>query len=146
MRPPGALDEAAFLSACTRCGRCLEACPPEAIGKDAAGFPTLQPGNVPCALCAAVPCASACPSDIGALRPVAAEAIRIGFARVFDKLCLNHHEAESCENCLDWCPVPGALVAGPRGIPTVVLEHCTGCGACARHCKAYPSAIGIHPR
>ena len=30
-RPPGALEEADFLSACVRCGLCVNACPEQAI-------------------------------------------------------------------------------------------------------------------
>ena len=30
-RPPGALPEIGFLAACTRCGACIDACPPHAL-------------------------------------------------------------------------------------------------------------------
>ena len=49
MRPPGALQEIAFLTSCTRCGDCLEVCPVQAIikvptaGGLAAGTPMIDP-------------------------------------------------------------------------------------------------------
>ena len=33
LRPPGALDELAFLTKCTRCDKCVRACPENAILK-----------------------------------------------------------------------------------------------------------------
>jgi len=146
VRPPGALDEAAFLAACTRCGRCVAACPEEAIVKGPDDLPRLDPERVPCAMCDGVPCAAACPAEAGALLPIARDAIRIGIAQVYARLCINQHEADTCEACLDWCPGPQALTHGDRGIPIVDAALCTGCGRCAAHCKAYPRALGIAPR
>ncbi|NLH83102.1 MAG: 4Fe-4S binding protein, partial [Phyllobacteriaceae bacterium] len=31
LRPPGAIDEEAFLAACIKCGQCVQVCPIEAI-------------------------------------------------------------------------------------------------------------------
>ncbi|MFQ6046807.1 MAG: 4Fe-4S binding protein, partial [Gemmatimonadales bacterium] len=33
VRPPGAIEEVAFLAACTRCGDCIDVCPVKAIVK-----------------------------------------------------------------------------------------------------------------
>src|SRR5262245_39841423 len=69
MRPPGALPEAAFLAACTRCGECTAACPVHAIrplGTEhglASGTPALQVSSVACVMCTEMPCAQACPTD-----------------------------------------------------------------------------------
>ena len=80
-------------------------------------------------------------------RPVPEDKPRLGKAKVAARLCLNHggaFEDESpCENCVVWCPEPGAIALGDDLIPRVVTAACTGCGACAEHCKAYPSAITI---
>src|SRR5215204_338016 len=67
-RPPGALAEIGFLAACTRCGACIEACPPHALarvppdGGLAAGTPYLDMATEPCVACSTMPCAAACPT------------------------------------------------------------------------------------
>ncbi|MCC6621876.1 MAG: 4Fe-4S binding protein [Deltaproteobacteria bacterium] len=146
VRPPGAIDEAAFLAACTRCGRCVEACPEAAIVKGPDDTPRLEPERVPCVVCADVPCAAACPEESGALVHIAREQLRIGVVGVSARLCINHHEADACEACLEWCKGPQALRPGARGIPVVDEALCVGCGLCVGHCKAYPRALGIRPR
>ncbi|MGM0578265.1 MAG: 4Fe-4S dicluster domain-containing protein [Myxococcota bacterium] len=150
VRPPGALPEIDFLSTCERCAKCVEACPEDAIlqagtqyGVRSEGTPMLQPDRTPCVMCADVPCASACPS--GALKPIPAEAIRIGEALVMGNLCLNRR-GEACEACIDACPYPDeAIRAGEGGVPVVSGDACTGCGLCASSCPAYPKAIAIRP-
>lgn len=74
LRPPGALAEAEFMQACTRCDLCVKVCPHWALKvatrHDAApmGTPFLHdPAADACARCPDQPCISACPS--GALRP-----------------------------------------------------------------------------
>src|SRR6185295_4881369 len=63
VRPPGALPEMGFLTACTRCGACAPVCPVQAIktvtpdGGLAAGTPYLEPEQQPCIACADMPCA-----------------------------------------------------------------------------------------
>jgi len=67
IRPPGALDELSFLSACTRCDKCIEACPQDALIKAdaktglAVGTPHIDPRRTPCFLCTELPCITACP-------------------------------------------------------------------------------------
>jgi len=151
-RPPGALPEPDFLSACTRCGACIERCPEETLIGGADGFPLAQVDKRPCALCPTTPCITAC--EAGALVPTAPSAFRFATARVMARLCLNgphspaEPDAEPCERCLDWCPIAGALTvsteANASKIPTVDATLCTGCGLCAAHCPAYPRAIALH--
>src|ERR1700747_623808 len=72
-RPPGAVDEVAFLTSCTRCGDCINVCPVHAILRAppttglAAGTPILEPTLQACVVCADMPCARACAT--GALVP-----------------------------------------------------------------------------
>ncbi|MCB9728978.1 MAG: 4Fe-4S dicluster domain-containing protein [Deltaproteobacteria bacterium] len=150
VRPPGALPEPRFLQACERCRLCIDACPENAIFRAGPQFgagieltPMMRPDQRPCALCVDVPCAAACPT--GALVPLpSADAIQLGLAIVMDNLCLNTR-GESCDACLGVCPCPGAIAAGPKGVPRVDADACTGCGLCAHHCRAYPKAIHIRP-
>ncbi len=155
-RPPGALPEPDFLSACTRCGACIERCPEETLFAGPDGFPLAQVDKRPCAMCPTTPCITAC--QPAALVPTAPSAFRFATAVVMARLCLNapqkgpqrqasDPDAEPCERCLDWCPIPGALKVSPEPsaskVPTVDAALCTGCGLCVAHCPAYPRAIAL---
>jgi len=170
LRPPGALDELAFLTACTRCDQCLPACPQNAIRKAPAGTglsvgtPYLLPRSVPCFLCTELPCIQACPE--GALiwprRRIGDEvldgprAVKMGTARLTAALCLTYaaedREPQDCRICVDRCPFPGeaihlrALRAGELAHPFIDVDRCTGCGLCAHACPAPEAAIGVDPR
>ena len=71
-RPPGAIAEGQFLAACTRCGDCIEVCPPRAIVKapeaagNRAGTPMIDALRSPCVMCDDLPCIDAC--EPGVLR------------------------------------------------------------------------------
>lgn len=69
LRPPGALDEADFLSSCIKCGQCVQVCPVQAIklGDLNEGFglgvPYIEPRGQACDFsCDAVQCILACPT------------------------------------------------------------------------------------
>ena len=61
-RPPGAVEEPAFLAGCTRCGDCVKVCPPQAIvlapdiHGSAAGTPMIDSMTAPCVMCDDPPC------------------------------------------------------------------------------------------
>lgn len=171
LRPPGALDEFAFLTACTRCDKCIEACPQDALIKagPSAGLginsPLLEPRRMPCFLCTDLPCVTACPE--GALvwptrktkdgnELAGPAAVAIGLAKVKEKLCLTYgsedREAAPCRTCVDRCPYPDEairMVSGPEGElahPEVLEDRCTGCGLCTFGCPAPEAAIVVEPR
>jgi MauM/NapG family ferredoxin protein len=170
LRPPGALDEFEFLLACTRCDKCIDACPQASLFKAgaqavlAAGTPTLSPRSMPCFLCTSLPCITACPE--GALvwprRKVGDQilegppAVKMGTARVKTRLCLTYergdHPAQPCRTCVDRCPYPEAairMVVGESGglpHPEVVAEVCTGCGLCTFGCPTPEPAIIVDAR
>lgn len=170
LRPPGALDEFAFLTACTRCEKCIEACPQDALVKagPSAGLglnaPVLEPRRMACFLCSELPCITACPEgalvwpklalpDGTALEGPAA--VRIGLATVKEKLCLTYagedREAVPCTVCVDRCPYPGEAIrmvkaeSGPDH-PEVLDDRCTGCGLCTFGCPAPEAAIVVVPK
>jgi ferredoxin-type protein NapG len=147
-RPPGALDELSFLSKCTRCDRCLEACPHDAIIKAEAKYgaavdtPVIRPSDTPCHLCDDLPCISACPE--GALLPT--ENIRMGTAFIARNKCLSYNgQAEMCDYCFDRCPLKQVAIVMENRKPRVVEHACTGCGICAYFCPAPGKAIHVVP-
>ncbi len=82
LRPPGALNEKDFLSACIKCDLCSIACKnrdtnidlktglskeptikvAKAGGNTLIGTPYFTPRDIPCYMCEDIPCAKACPS------------------------------------------------------------------------------------
>lgn len=146
-RPPGALDEADFVDACTRCGKCVEACPHQAIwtftdaAGELAGTPVLLPERRPCAMCSGFPCTTACTD--GALRAVQGAWWSLGKVRIVEERCLAYRGPE-CGACVGLCP--GGLV-GMRlsAWKPVVEDVCIGCGACIAACPTDPAAIELEP-
>jgi len=172
LRPPGALDELEFLTKCTRCDKCMRACPENAIlvAPASAGLalktPYIDPRSVPCFLCTTLPCISAC-DDEALIWPERTltdgrviegpKAVRMGTARVKQNQCVTwetlDREARACRICVDRCPYPeeALRIVGPAegetvGHPVVDADVCTGCGICVFACPAEPAAILVEPR
>ncbi|MFQ5500935.1 MAG: 4Fe-4S dicluster domain-containing protein [Phycisphaerae bacterium] len=157
LRPPGALDEEAFLATCIRCMRCVDACPNHALvsvaqGEAGAGTPTMHPRKAACMLCMGdegdwLKCTEACPS--GALKLVKKERddirrnVHIGIAEIDLDLCYSYNNW-SCGACFRACPLASeAMTVGLWERPTVHPEACVGCGCCERSCIRYPHAIRV---
>lgn len=144
-RPPGAIEERAFLERCTRCGECATACPHDAIQEVAARFgsaaktPVIRPVESPCRMCADTPCITAC--TVGALTK--AIPIKMGLARINTMECLAY-QRQTCSVCYEQCPVAGAIRL-EAGQPVVNADVCTGCGVCAYACPAPRNAIVLMP-
>ena len=148
-RPPGALTEIAFLAACTRCGACIEACPPHALfkvpadGGLAAGTPYLDFSAQPCLACASMPCATACPSGALTVPPAAWSGYRLASVEFYPERCITFH-GTACRVCADACPVgPAALDIDQAGHPVLRIEGCLGCGVCAQSCVTSPSSFAL---
>jgi ferredoxin-type protein NapG len=152
IRPPYAVQELDFLLACTRCGKCVEACPhqvifnlPARLGTRAMGTPAMDLLNKGCHLCEDWPCVNAC--EPGALKlpektrdrmpdlPVMAR------AEIDTEICLPYSGPE-CGACEASCPVAGAL-KWEMSKPYIDPELCTGCGLCREVCIVDPSAVTI---
>ncbi|WP_046862880.1 ferredoxin-type protein NapG [Microvirga massiliensis] len=160
LRPPGALPEDDFLSACVRCGLCVRACPYDTLRlatlADSAplGTPFFVARETPCAMCVDVPCARACPTgaldrDIASIRDAdMGVAVLVGH-----ETCLNY-KGMTCSICHRVCPIRDEaitletqVIKGRRMvIPTVHSDHCTGCGTCEKHCVLGHAAIRVLPR
>ncbi len=128
-RPPGALAEAAFECACTRCDACVTACPPQVIRRGSGGFPEMVFSHAGCDLCGA--CQRACTP--GAL----AGSLQFpGWKAQVGPACLAQRGVE-CRVCGDACDAR-ALRFSPRlggvAVPALDAERCSGCGECVAGC------------
>jgi ferredoxin-type protein NapG len=154
IRPPGAISERQFLQACTRCDKCIHACPKDAIqrvpkkmGFLIAGSPYIDPMKIPCVMCNDLPCISACPD--GALVPPPYNdrlEVKMGYA-ILDKNKCQAYGDTFCQQCVIDCPIPGAITQ-VDGRPVIHKKTCTGCGVCALSCSTVniPVAIKIKPQ
>ena len=157
IRPPYALDEADFLLACSRCSRCVEACPhqvifklPERLGAQVAFTPALDLLKKGCHQCEDWPCVNACedkalvlsePEPSAEQDEITPELPKMARAEINSKVCL-HYNGHECNACADSCPVPGALT-WDMTLPIINLLVCTGCGMCREACVADPKAVNI---
>lgn len=162
IRPPGALAEKEFLSACTRCGLCVRDCPYEilkladAAGDVPTGTPYFTARTGPCEMCEDIPCVPVCPT--GALDHSLMEIneARMGLAVVVDQESCIAFLGLRCEVCFNVCPLRGDAItldyrhnerSGKHAlfIPVVHSNACTGCGLCEQACILDEAAIKIFP-
>lgn len=145
VRPPGGQNEDAFLAGCTRCEKCLEACPNDAIklchiedGIINMRTPQMDFSSSYCDFCQEhngghPRCVDACLT--GALKldgSATAQSVRIGKAQITQDWCLAYMDM-GCHKCYDVCPY-SAIELDDQGRPYVVEERCNGCGACEAAC------------
>lgn len=150
MRPPGALQEIAFLASCTRCSDCLEVCPVQAIikvptaGGLAAGTPMIDPKLQPCIVCDDIPCAVACPTEALTLPANGWTGYSMASLELITERCIAMDGTE-CGACAEACPVGvAALGLDDEGRPVLRPEGCVGCGVCVRACVTSPSSLELH--
>lgn len=145
LRPPGAIEESAFLDGCTRCNACVEMCPHDAIThaparfRRAAGTPMIDPIKSPCRMCDDFPCIAACEPNV--LRMAMPK--KMGIARIDIFTCLAH-TGSFCTVCSEHCPVEQAIEV-INGKPRIMEDTCTGCGVCQHVCPAPANAILLMP-
>lgn len=149
IRPPGAVAEVAFLAACTRCGDCIDVCPPHAIQKApagaglAAGTPMLEPDRIACVACDDIPCARACETGALVLPPDGWASVRLGVLSLDVDRCITFQGA-SCGVCARACPIgERALAMDKGGHPVLKPEGCVGCGVCVTACVTTPSSLSL---
>ncbi|MEO5376560.1 MAG: 4Fe-4S binding protein [Magnetococcus sp. DMHC-6] len=153
-RPPFAIRELYFQLSCTRCDKCIQACPygvlfalPFKYGPQVAGTPVLDLLQKGCRLCRDWPCVAACEPQSLRLPPqtegVPPPLPHLSKAKIDPLRCLPFMGPE-CGACQGVCPVPGALAwQGAR--PTVVESVCVGCGMCREACVTAPKSIHLVP-
>ena len=138
LRPPGALEESAFLARCIRCGECLKVCPNNALqpawseaGVEGLWTPVLVPRTGYCAASCTL-CGTVCPT--GAIWEFTAREkgwsgdrspdpkhdappIRVGTAFYDRGRCLPWAMATECIVCEEWCPTsPKAIYLRPAEV------------------------------
>lgn len=158
LRPPGAQSESDFMARCIKCGKCIEACPYQAIKPAgelsgiAVGTPLLDAREQACRLCEDFPCVKACPT--GALRDVEARSdVRMGVALIDEETCIAF-QGMRCEVCYRVCPlIDEAITIDYRMregddihavfAPIIDEEKCVGCGLCVERCVVSDPVVPI---
>lgn len=134
IRPPWAVQEAAFSELCSRCGDCGSVCGEGIIRRGDGGFPAVDFQLGECTFCG--DCVSAC--DSGALSPASYSAgsppWQLDLAIADNCLALNRVVCRSCsEQCeqqaIRFRPAPGGVSR-----PEIISTQCNGCGACIGSC------------
>ena len=156
--PPGAQPEGRFASLCVKCGKCMQACPYQALRPASswagalAGAPSIDAREQACRLCADFPCIAACPT--GALSEVESKRdVRMGIAVIDEETCLSF-EGMRCEVCYRACPlIDEAITIDYRKregdtlhavfAPIIDEEKCVGCGLCVERCVVSDPAPAI---
>lgn len=162
LRPPGALPESAFQSACVRCGLCVRACPYDTLklagfgDGPAIGTPYFIARDVPCEMCDDIPCVRACPTGALEHSLTDIEEARMGEASLVGReSCLNM-KGLRCDVCYRVCPVIDKAITlqathnartKRHAIfePVVHPDACTGCGKCEKSCVLEVAAIRVLP-
>ncbi|MFQ5602427.1 MAG: MauM/NapG family ferredoxin-type protein [bacterium] len=159
-RPPGALPENAFLAACIRCAKCVQACPYNTLVLGSAndghssGTPFIEFREVPCYMCEDLPCISACPTDAldHALNDV--HQSNIGTAVITDREACLSLNGIRCEICYRVCPFIDKAITLQKHEQARTKRHtvfepvvhkalCTGCGICENACPLDAPAITV---
>ena len=162
IRPPGALAEADFLSACVRCGLCVRSCPYKTLklaevgDGPAIGTPYFTARTIPCEMCDDIPCVKACPTGALDKSLTKIEKAKMGLAALVDReACLNL-QGLRCDVCYRVCPAIDKAITLERTHNTRTQKHavfepvvhsdaCTGCGKCEKSCVLQEAAIKVLP-
>ncbi len=154
LRPPGAVEENAFLDRCITCGACISVCPERALHPATLSNDGMVNWNTPKLIprigyCAeeCTKCSHACPT--GALVPIALEEKKkrkIGTAVVDRSLCRPWLEENKCMVCFKKCAYDAIdeAVVELNGkewkVPEVNKRKCVGCGICEHYCPVKQEA------
>ena len=139
VRPPWALDEVLFLDRCTRCDRCIEACPTRILTRMDGGFPGVDFSRGECTFCG--DCVRGCEPQALLRSDPAASPWAMVAAIGADCLAVRGVE---CRVCGEACPegaIRFRLQLGGVAQPVLDAGGCTGCGACIGPCPTRAIAM-----
>ena len=143
LRPPGALAGAQFALACSRCSRCMKACPSQCLQPVplTGGFanylsPVIIPRQARCELC--MICQDVCPT--GAITKISEDQAAIGTAILDNHSCIAWTEGKLCLVCREQCPRQ-AVEIDEHKRPSINVDLCVGCGACENSCPLDEAAV-----
>lgn len=127
-----------FTDLCTRCGKCISACPESIIVKGDGGFPSIDFRQGECTFCQR--CAQVCPES---LFVEDLNSKPWNYVANIQNTCLTQ-QGVMCQSCQDFCEV-SAIGFQPRlgaiAQPELNSNDCTGCGACVSSCPV--NAISV---
>ncbi len=156
LRPPGSLDEDAFLAACIKCGQCVQVCPIEAIRLGdlleglGNGVPYIVARDQACDFsCDATQCILACPT--GALSHLIdkKEQVKMGVAKLVEPDACLARAGKGVKGSARGPAFPGVLRYAEidRWKAQPVADHpydLALCDLCVRHCPI-DGAISLEP-
>lgn len=172
LRPPGALKEGKFQTACIKCGICVEVCPYDTLklGESGSnipiGTPYFEPRTIPCYMCTDIPCVVDCPTNAlnEDLLTIAKENGTIGLDINKSKMGIAVLNAETClafwgircDACYRACPLIDEAITldlsrnertGKHAFlkPKINNDVCTGCGMCEHACITEETSIYVQP-
>lgn len=137
IRPPGAVAEFDFDSACDRCGGCAAQCAEDIIVFDSRGLPELDFSKGGCTFCGE--CTSAC--ETAALSAQGAWPWTIKLSQKC--LSLSGVQCRVCQDTCDQSAILFKLQVGGAATPVIRTEACNGCGFCIAPCPS--NALSLFP-
>ncbi|GIU50191.1 ferredoxin-type protein NapF [Shewanella algidipiscicola] len=137
IRPPWSRTDIEFTDICTRCNLCIEACETAIIFRGDGGFPEINFSQAECTFC--TKCVSACKEPL--FNDPQQEPWQL--RAVIDNSCLAL-SGIWCQACKDACDARAitftpAIGCAPQ--PAIMLDSCTGCGACVSPCPSQSISI-----
>jgi len=130
IRLPWVRSEAEFIDNCSRCLDCVSHCPEKIIVKGSGGYPEINFKLGECSFC--TECVKVCSSDLFFSINQPPWSVK---ATISDKcLC---YQGIVCAVCYDQCESEAILFKpkiGGVSEPELIIEKCTGCGACNLPC------------
>jgi len=131
LRPPWAVAERDFIQRCSRCDRCIAACPLQRLQRGDGGYPEINFATGGCDFCG--DCVAACAT--AALEPQPEQPVWRLQALIGDR-CLAH-QGVVCRSCGEVCDqraIRFQLRVGGAAMAQLDSARCDGCGSCIAPC------------